>query len=84
MVVTSLTTPITKVARFIGRKKTAMKKKINFSAVNDETESNLFNAVTESLSDCTLNEHSNSHLTEKLISAIRDSALNKKPIRSTN
>ena len=51
LVITTLNTPVTKVARFIGRKKTVIMKRIDFSAINDESESIFFNTVTENLSD---------------------------------
>ena len=74
LVIATLNTPITKVARFIGRKKTVIMKRIDFSAINDESESIFFDTVTENLSDYDFTTASNDDLTEKLISTIKNSA----------
>ena len=75
LVVASLQTPVTKIARFIGRKKVIIKKKIDYSAINDEIETNFVNAVTRNLSNPVLHlDNSNLQLTENLINAVTKSA----------
>ena len=57
----------------LSRKKTPIKQRIDFSAIDDDDdddddEFNFFDAVTESISNYPLHEYSNSQLTEKLVS----------------
>ena len=74
LVIASLNTPVTKIARFIGRKKTVIKQRINFSAIDDVAESNFINTVTENFSNYKFDESTNIELTEKLVTVIKNSA----------
>ena len=74
LVIANLNTPITKIARFIGRKKTVIKQRINFSAVDEATELNFLETVIENLSDYDLNGLTNTELSEKLVNVINSSA----------
>ena len=74
LVIASLNTPVTKVARFIGRKKTVIKQRIDFSAIDTVAESNFINTVTENFSNYNFNESTNTELTDKLVTVIKSSA----------